>query len=166
MRNIQLNHEINCNAETFWKVFLDREFNETLFRKELGFPQYDIISFDEKDGEIVRRVKGNPKNSAPKAVQKLMGDGFGYLEVGRMKRGDSVWTFKITPNTMADKITNEGFVKCEPAGEDKVRRVSELKFEARIFGVGGMVESTAEKDFRDGYDVSAVFMNRWIKERL
>jgi len=29
-----------------------------------------------------------------------------------------------------------------------------------------MVESTAEKDFREGYDASAVFMNRWIKERL
>ena len=166
MRTIQLSHEIHCNAETFWKVFLDREFNETLFRQELGFPHYDIISFEEKDTEIVRRIKGTPKTSAPKAVQKMMGDGFGYLEEGRMQRGSNLWTFKITPNTMAEKITNEGYVKIEPAGDNKVKRLSELKFEARIFGVGGMVESTAEKDFREGYDASAVFMNRWIKERL
>jgi hypothetical protein len=166
MRTIQLLHDIHCSVETFWKVFLDREFNETLFRKELGFPQYDIIDVKETDTEIVRRVKGNPKTSAPRAVQKLMGDGFGYSEEGRMKRGDNLWTFKITPNTLAEKITNEGYVKVEPAGEDKVKRISELKFEARIFGVGGMVESTAEKDFREGYDASAVFMNRWIQERI
>jgi len=29
-------HEINCNAETFWKTFFDKGFNEKLYQEALG----------------------------------------------------------------------------------------------------------------------------------
>ncbi len=28
MGKFTVTHEINCNAETFWKVFFEKEFNE------------------------------------------------------------------------------------------------------------------------------------------
>jgi hypothetical protein len=93
-----------------------------------------------------------------------MGDGFGYLEEGRMTRGTNLWSFKTTPNAMADKLTNEGTVRVEPAGAGKVKRIADVRIEARIFGVGGMVEGAVEKDYRDGWDKSAAFMNRWLRD--
>ena len=50
----------------------------------------------------------------------------------------------------------------EPAGDGKVRRVSDASIEAKVFGLGGVLEGTAEKEVRDGWDKEAVFMNRWV----
>lgn len=166
MRNVHLEHEIHCDVETFWKVFLDREFNETLYRKQLAFPAYDILEQAETDSEVVRKTKGRPRTNMPAAVQKLMGDNFGYVEEGRMKKGSNLWTFKVHPSTLADKLTNEGTVRVEPIGTGKVKRLADFKLEARVFAIGGLIESTTEKEYRDGWDASATFMNHWIREKL
>ena len=54
--------------------------------------------------------------------------------------------------------------RIEKIGDDKVRRIVELVIEAKVFGIGGMLESTTEKQLRDGWDDSAVFMNKWLAE--
>ena len=165
MRIIDVVHEINCSAETFWKVFLDREFNQTFFLKEAGFSAYEILEQKETETEVTRRLRGSPKTSAPKAMLKIMGDSFGYLEEGRTIKGSNLWTYKNTPNVLPDKLTNEGSIRIEPAGEHQVKRLSQFRIEARIFGLSGIIEGVAEKDFRAGSDQSAQFMNRWIRER-
>ncbi len=47
-------------------------------------------------------------------------------------------------------------------GDNKVRRVAELINEAKVFGIGGLLESSAEKQLREGWDQSATYMNKWI----
>jgi hypothetical protein len=69
----------------------------------------------------------------------------------------------MTPSTLADKLFTSGTVRVEPIGTDKVRRIAEMSIEAKIFAVGGLIESTAEKQMRDGWDKSAVFMNRYLE---
>ena len=54
--------------------------------------------------------------------------------------------------------------RVEPAGEGKCRRIADISMEAKVFGVGGMLESTTEKNMRQGYDASARFMNQWIRD--
>jgi hypothetical protein len=44
-----------------------------------------------------------------------------------------------------------------------VRRIAEMSIEAKIFAVGGLLESTAEKQMRDGWDKSATFMNKYLE---
>ena len=36
--------------------------------------------------------------------------------------------------------------------------------EAKVFGVGGMIESSFEKSFRTGWQNSADFINKWVKD--
>lgn len=164
MSKITLTHEINCNLDTFWKLFLDKAFNEKLYKEKLGFPEYTILEQVETDTEIIRRAAGQPKMDLPGPVAKLLGPGFRYTEEGRLNKATRVWAFKLTPSTLADKLRNEGTVRAEPVGDNKVRRITELIIEAKIFGVGGLVESTAEKQFRQGWEDSAVYMNQWIAD--
>jgi hypothetical protein len=165
MKKITLTHDINCSEEKFWEVFFDKEFNEALFRKELGFPEYDIVSFERKDnGEVYRRVKGKPKMDVPKAVAKVLGDSFGYEEEGKFDPAKKTWSFEMHPNTLAGKLINTGVVRVESIDANKCRRVADLVMEAKIFGVGGLLESTTEKEMRSGWDKSAGFMNRWLTE--
>jgi hypothetical protein len=65
---------------------------------------------------------------------------------------------------MSDKLFTSGTVRVEPIGDSKVRRIAEMSIEAKIFAVGGLIESSAEKQMRDGWDKSANFMNKFIEE--
>ncbi|KYF52582.1 hypothetical protein BE08_10465 [Sorangium cellulosum] len=164
MGKFTVTNDINCNIDTFWKLFLDKTLNEELYRKELGFPEYTILEQFETETEIVRRSAGKPKMNLPGPVEKLLGSGFRYTEEGRLNKATKVWTFKLTPSTLADKMRNEGVVRAEAIGENKTRRVAEITIEAKVFGVGGLIESSAEKELRQGWEQSAVFMNNWIAQ--
>lgn len=162
MGKFTVTHEINCDAETFWKVFFDKEFNEKLYRSGLGFPEFNIIDQKETDKELIRKVVGQPKMEMPGPVAKLLGSGFKYTEDGSFDKASKVWRWKMIPSTLADKMRNEGSMRIEPVGDNKVRRVAEILIEAKIFGIGGMLESTAEKQLRAGWDESAVYMNKHL----
>ena len=166
MPTVTWTHEINCDENTFWELFFDKEFNEKLYKEGLGFPEWTIVEQVETDAEHRRTTRGRPAlKNIPGPVAKLLGDSFGYTEAGSMKKSEKVWRYKLTPSTMADKIKQEGSMKILPAGDGKVKRVVELLIEAKIFGIGGMVESTTEKQLKEGWDSSAVFMNKWIADR-
>ncbi len=162
MGKFTLTHEINCNEETFWKTFFDKTFNEKLFRGELHFPEYNIVDQSETDKELKRKVSGQPKMDLPGPVAKLLGSNFRYVEEGTWDKSSKLWRWKMIPSVLAEKMRNEGSMRIEPIGDNKVRRVAELVVEAKIFGVGGLMESSAEKALRKGWDASAVFMNKYL----
>ena len=163
MGKMTVTHTINCNVERFWKVFLDKEFNTELYGKVLGFPDFQITSQVDDETSVTRKVSAQPKMEVPGALQKLIGAGFRYTEEGSMKKSEGVWRWKMTPSTLADKLFTSGVVRVEAAGDNKVRRVAEITIEAKIFGLGGLIESTTEKQMRDGWDKSAVFMNQYLE---
>lgn len=162
MGKFTVTHEINCNAETFWKTFFDKDYNEQLFLRELHFPEFSILEQKETETTITRKVAGQPKMDMPGPVAKLLGSNFRFTEDGTFTKATQVWRFKMTPSTMADKLRQEGTMRIEPIGDSKVRRIAQLEMEAKIFGIGGLIESSTEKQLRAGWDQSAVFMNRFL----
>lgn len=163
MGKFTVTHEINRNAETFWKVFFDKDFNTKLYKENLGFPEFTIVDQRETETGLVRKVNGTPKMDVPGPVAKLLGSNFSYREEGTFNKATKIWQWKMIPSTQPDKIRNEGTMRIEPIGDTKVRRIAEITLEAKIFGVGGLIESSAEKQLRDGWEKSAAFMNNWLK---
>ncbi len=82
--------------------------------------------------------------------------------MGTFDKAAKTWKWTLTPSTMADRIKQEGQVRVDAVGDNKVRRTAELMIEAKVFGLGGMIESNAEKQLREGWDSSARFMNDYI----
>ena len=164
MKSFSLSHEIHCDQDTFWKVFFDKAFNEALFRDGLHFPHYEVLDFKDGEKEIVRRVKVTPKMDAPGPVAKALGSSFSYVEDGTFDKATKILTWKTTPSSMADKVTTKGTIKAEPAGDGKVLRISDFQYEAKVFAIGGILESAFEKSLRSGWEKSAEFLNNWLKE--
>ena len=158
-----MRHDLDCDCDTFWKLFWELDFNEQLF-KALEYPAWKLVDTKETDKEIIRTVKATPKMEAPGPVAKLLGSSFGYDEEGRFDKATKTHKFIITPNVLAGKLRNEGTVKCEPRGEGKSTRIVEIIAEAKVFGLGGMIESSFEKSFRTGWQKSADFINKWVKD--
>jgi hypothetical protein len=164
MSKFTLTHEIHCDPASFWKLFFDRDFNQALFKQHLGFPEFQVVEQRENEREIYRKVAGTPKMDVPGPVAKVLGTSFSYSEEGTFDKATQTWRWKMTPSAMPDKLRNEGVVRIEPAGEGRCRRISEIVAEAKVFGIGGLIEGAAEKNLRDGWDKSAQFMNQWIRE--
>ena len=158
MKKVTVSHVLDCDADRFWALFLDPIYSKKLYLEGLGFKAFEIIEMNAEG----RKVKGVPKMNVPGAVAKLIGDSFGYEEQGTLDRATNTFRWKMTPNTLTDKLFTTGLVKVEPAGEGKVRRTNEATIEAKIFGVGGMLESTAEKEMREGFEKEIAFMKRWL----
>jgi hypothetical protein len=162
MGKFTLTHEINCNADTFWKVFFDKDFNEGLYKGPLGFPDFKVVDQTDDGSKVTRKVAAQPKMDVPGPVAKLIGPGFRYTEEGSMSKSEGLWRWKMIPSTLVDKLFTSGTVRVEAVGGDRVRRIADITIEAKIFAVGGLIESSAEKQMRDGWDKSAVFMNKFL----
>ncbi|MFO0614514.1 MAG: DUF2505 family protein [Polyangiaceae bacterium] len=150
----------DCDADTFWKMFFDREYNKKLYLEGLSFKQFEILELTE----TTRRMRGTPRMTLPGPVAKLLGDSFGYEEVGTFDKANNIFKWKMIPNTMKDKLFTEGSVKIEPAGDGKVKRTSTAQIEAKVFGLGGVLEGTAEKEMTSSWEKEAVFTKNYLKD--
>ena len=160
MRKTTATNIIDCDVDTFWKMFFDEAYNRAFYMDELGFTKFEILSSSD-NARVIRAV---PKLDMPKPVMKLLGSSFGYEEHGTLDRDKNLWSWKMVPNTMADKLKTEGTIKIEAAGEGKCRRTDTCTLEAKIFGVGGLVESSTEKEVRSAWSKETVFLTRWLKD--
>lgn len=159
-----LTHELDCDADRFWEVFFDVDFTSRLYKEELGFPEWKLESEREEGNQLVRIVRATPRMDVPAAVAKLIGSGFSYVEEGRFDKTAKTYRWNIKPSTLEGKLRNEGTVRCENLGPSKSRRVVEVVLEAKVFGVGGLIEGAVEKGLREGWEKSASSTNRWVKE--
>lgn len=163
MATFTMKHDIDCDPDRFWELFLDDELQKRIFA-ELEFPKWDVVETRTTDAEIVRIVSAVPKLDAPAPVAKLLGPGFGYTEEGRFDRAAKTYRFTIKPTTLADKLRTEGTVRAEPNGAGRCTRIVDIIAEAKVFGVGGMIEKMTEKSLREGWAKSAEFLNAHLKK--
>lgn len=101
----------------------------------------------------------------PAAVAKLIGPNLRYTEEGDFDRAKGTFTWVMKTSALTDKLKNGGSLRVEARGEGKVARIVEAFSEASVFGLGGIIESSTEKQVRDGWEKSAAFMRRWFAQR-
>lgn len=155
-------HEIPTDPETFWKTFFDQKYNHALYVEELRFPAFEIVEQRETPTGIHRKVAATPKTEMPAAVAKLIGPNLRYTEEGDFDRAKGTFTWVMKTSALTDKMKNGGTLRVEARGEGKVARIVEAYSEASVFGLGGIIESSTEKQVRDGWEKSAAFMRRWF----
>lgn len=155
-------HEINQNQDIFWRLYFDAGLTEKLYRQKLGCTELHADNYTETDTQIIRSLRVTPVMDLPGPVTKLMGSDFRYRLEETFDKATQVLRWKRIPSTMADKLRFEGTIRAEPIGDSKIRRISETVIEAKIFGVGGLMESAFEKQMREHADASAACFNEHI----
>jgi hypothetical protein len=158
-----LTHEINCSVDRFWELFFDSEFTQEMIVDGLGFASCDIGELKVVDHQRHRDMHVIPKLDIPAPVAKLLGPKLGYTEHGVFDEETRVWDHHLKLSVLSDRIRMGGKVRAEPAGDDRCRRIADLWCEAKILGLGKMVEKAAEKNMRDGWRRSAEWINQWIE---
>ena len=163
MQRITLTHEINCTVDQFWETFFDRDLSERMFKETLGFSEFRILEQSETEGAIIRKIAARPKLDLPAALGSVVGSNFGYTEEGSFDKAAKEWRWKMFPSALSGKLRHEGTLRAAAIGSSgHVKRILELVIEAKVFGIGGLIESTFEKLLRDNWDKSAVATNKWL----
>lgn len=166
MIELTLRHELHCTPDRHWELFFDPEWTRSLILEGLNFNKCDVGQLVEEGDVTTRSMRVEPKIDVPGPVARLLGPRLGYTEQGRYHRPTRTWTYELRLSVLADKIQLGGEVTIEPLGEpkgeDRCTRVSKLWMRAKIPIIGGLVERAAEKNMRDGWDKSAVWINAWL----
>jgi len=150
---------LTCTAETLWKVFLDERYTRALYLEELQFKDFSVLELTETS----RKIRVVPKVNLPGVLQKLVGDSFAYEEHGTLDRARNEWTWRMVPRK--EIVATRGKVRLEPVGDGQCRRHDEVVVEGKIFGLGGIIESTAEKEVRASWAKELAFLGRWLEQQ-
>lgn len=168
MKERRIEHTYACSDEVFWnRIFLDDEYNQKLFVGELHFESWRVLRSEPRGSEIHRVIEAVPRlGELPGAVKKLLGNGVGYEERGVLDLEARRYRLEVTPRSLANKLTILGELFTTPIDEHSCRRIYVARAEARVFGIGGLVEDLLLDSIAKSYDKAARFTNRWIAERI
>jgi hypothetical protein len=167
MAKFTVTHSINCDADKCAKLYFDQAFNDALYKQKLGYPAFAVTSRSESDTQIVCNYTGKAlgrPGSLPGPVSKMLGDSFYYKEDVTFDKSSRLGRSKCTLSAFSDQVRLEGDLRIVPVGDNQANRVLTYSLEAKVFGVGGLLESTFEKVLREEADISAALMNQWITE--
>jgi hypothetical protein len=167
MANTRIQHEFECSAETLFAIcFFDDEFNRRLYLETLKFPVWREVERRETEDKLERVVEVQPLvENVPPALGKVIGNRFGYREVGTLDRRALRYRFRVIPAAMADRTTVTGEMYAEKLGENRVRRVVEFSIDVKIFAIGRMIEQKTIDDTRESYEKMATFLRTYLRER-
>jgi hypothetical protein len=168
MKERRIEHVYNCSAEVFWnQIFLDDEYNRTLYLDQLHFSSWRVLRSDESGGQVNRVIECVPAmRDLPVVVTKLLSDGLGYEEHGVFDRQNQRYRMEAKPRSLANKLSISGELSTQPISARSCKRIYVARAEARVLGVGGMIEQLLLDNIEKSYNKAAVFTNRWIAERL
>lgn len=166
MQERRFEHTYNCSADVFWsQIFLDEAYNQRMFLQELHFESWRVLRSEERGTEVHRVVEGVPKlGDLPGPLKKLLSEGAAYEERGVVDRAQQRYRLEVTPRSLASKLSISGELFTTPLSERSCRRTYVARVEARVFGVGKMIEDRLLHDLQRSYEKAATFTNRWIAE--
>lgn len=164
MKTVTETFSLRCGADEFWRIFLDEGYARGLYGEALGFRSFEFL---ERSADA-RKTRCVPRMNLPGPLANLVGDSFAYEEHGSLDRAQGLWTWRMLQpadtggNRKSGMVTTRGTTRITPAGEGACRRTDEVVVEAHVFGLGGMIESTVEKEIRAGWAKERAFFDRWL----
>ena len=157
----------DTSVDRYWgSIFFDPEYNARLYREGLGFAGFELIELTgEPGGRRTRTMRTEPSAEAPAVVRKLIGDSLSYTETGEWDPETRVWTYRIVPSRLPEKVYIGGRLWAEPEGEGRCARVAEVEVRVKVLGVGGTIEKFIERTTRESYVKATRFTNAYIAEK-
>lgn len=159
MKKVTESVVLACDASTYWGLLFDEAYLKELYLQVLGFKDFAMIDKSER----ARKLRIVPKVNLPGPLAKMIGDRFTYEEHGTLDAASNLWTWKMVAKN--DMVATRGTIRVEKSGEAAVRRTDEVIIEAHLFGLGGLLENSVEKELRSAWAKEFAFLQRRFPAR-
>jgi hypothetical protein len=150
---------LDCSEEEFWeRIFRSEDFNHYLY-EGLGF-EYELQEWNSDTG--YRRAKIWPSQQMPRAVAKVLGERFSYVEEGSFDASAVRYDFRVIPSALPERIRVKGTVMVEPVSAHQCERRVTLEIGASVLGLGGLIEAYFVTATREQYAKNAALVNEYL----
>jgi len=158
-KNLAIRQLLDCSEEDFWeRIFRSEDFNQYLY-EGLGF-EYELQEWNRDTG--YRRAKIWPTHQMPKAVARILGERFSYVEEGTFDAKSARYDFRVIPSAVADRIRAKGSVVVEAVSARQCERRVTLEIGADIRGLGRIIEAYFVATTREQYAKNAALVNEYL----
>jgi len=160
-KNLTIHQLLDCSEQEFWdRIFRCEKFNEYLY-EGLGF-EYELEEWNPQTG--YRRAKVRPAQQMPRAVARVLGDRFSYIEEGNFDSLTATYRFVVIPSTIADRIRVKGTVSVEAVSPHQCERCVTLEIGANVLGLGRLIETYFAATTRAQYAKNAALVNDYLAD--
>lgn len=140
---------------------MDPEYQRRMYIEGLGFDGCELDPPRESGAIFERRMRVVPRLELPGPIRKLLGERFAYFEHIRYDRETKHWDWHLEMPVLGQRLTIAGDIEMEPKGELTCTRKANFRIEARIFGVGGLLEKTAKKEVLANFEKSVPMFGKF-----
>jgi hypothetical protein len=161
MREFTVVQDIAASVDEHWRTFFDPAFEQAIVAA-LKFRSYETLAATDTAAAITRKTRAVPRLDVGSSIARIFGASFGYVDDGTFDKASQVWRVHTVPDAFAHKMTCDLEMRVAPAGATSQRTLA-FRIDAPIRAIGGMVESSFEKNLRSGWRDSLVFMNDWLR---
>jgi hypothetical protein len=155
-----------CAPDAVWASFFDESYLRALYLDELESRAFDVLEISDTS----RTLRIVPKMKLPAPVAKLIGDSFAYEEHGTLDRTRNEWAWRVVQpanldpksKPRKDAVTMHGTTRIEPSSDGHCRRTDTFSVEAKIFGLGSLIESTIDKELQRARTKEYAFLTQWL----
>ena len=158
-KTLAIRQLLDCSKPDFWdRIFRSEEFNRYLY-EGLGF-EYELHDWNPETG--YRKAKVWPAHQMPRALAKVLGERFSYVEEGTFDPVAERYEFRVIPSTLADRIRAHGTVTVAPVSDSQCERRVTLQIGADVVGLGRLVEAYLLATTREQYAKNAALVNDYL----
>jgi len=160
--------DYQVSVDQFWSaVFFQPEFNDYLHSDGLGFKGYEITAETvHTDGSRTRSLIAYPSTPIPRPLQRVLGRSISYIEQGEFDPVRRCWITDVTVPSLGKRLSLKSEMSFRDTSPGQSQRKVEFNIEARILGVGRLIEKFVESALRENYEAARVATNQWISDNL
>ena len=158
-KTLAIRQLLDCSRGEFWeRIFRSEDFNQYLY-EGLGFA-YELQEWNSNTG--YRRAKVWPGQQMPRALARVLGEHFSYVEEGTFDAEAERYQFRVIPSALPDRIHAQGSVIVESVSPEQCERRVTLEIGADVLGIGRLIEAYLLASTREQYAKNAALVNEYL----
>jgi len=165
MTEFSIVHEFEGDPQTFWRVFLDSEYQTEMYRS-VGISRSEV-SRDDQGDRLVVVARCMQERQPPAVVRSLLGGRqLGYVETLTFYKKGGLVEQLIEPTVMGDRFRFGGTVTVEKLDDKRLRRTYAGSIKIDLPLVGKKVEQSTVGEMRRTNDQAAQVTRAWLAKAL
>ncbi|MDH3817953.1 MAG: DUF2505 family protein [Myxococcales bacterium] len=158
-KSLAIRQLLDCPEKAFWeRIFSSEDFNHYLY-EGLGF-EYELQEWNSETG--YRRAKIWPAHQMPRALARVFGERFSYIEEGTFDAEAERYDFHVITSALTDRIRAKGTVTVEAVSAHQCERRVTLEIAAEVLGLGRLIETYFVSSTREQYAKNAALVNEYL----
>lgn len=157
-------HGLRCKSDAYLRCVLDDEYNRRLYVDALKYAGFRTLERVREDNFEVRRSQVYPAPATTPSVILKVFDDLSYVEEAKLDPAKNHVALNFVAKSLTERIKIFGEITCVDRSDGTCERTATMSVDARILGIGGILERSIMADMARGYELAVTLAPEYIRE--